>query len=44
MSAEANLDGLYPPVEPKKWNQLIPIHTVPKLQDNVSIADCFTLP
>ncbi|XP_025418525.1 lysosomal acid phosphatase-like isoform X2 [Sipha flava] len=35
MSAEANLDGLYPPVEPKKWNQLIPIHTVPKLQDNV---------
>jgi len=43
MSAEANLAGMYPPVGPRDWNgapgkrvQLIPIHTAPKSQDNVS--------
>lgn len=45
ISAEANSAGLYPPVGPRNWNgeagervQLVPVHTVPRSQDNVRIV------
>lgn len=43
MSAESNLAGLYPPVGPDQWDQLIqwqpiPVHTVPEELDEVLAA------
>lgn len=40
VSADANLAGMYPPAGPEKRPQLIPVHTVPKPQDNVSTHFC----
>lgn len=39
MSAEANLAGIYPPVDKEVWDikkwMPIPVHTVPEVDDNV---------